>query len=442
MRKLVVVLLPIIIIVLAVLGWRWTASKPAFTNSSVGREQLTATDRRIRKAEALIKFGSTKHYGYNLLAAAFLQKARETGDFGFNAKAEKAVEQSLLESADNFDGVVLRARVMLAYHRFPEALEIARHARTLRGESPDAFIAISDAQVELGDYAGAVESAQRAIDLRPDTGSYSRASYLRALHGDLEGAAAAMRDAVKASNPTDEEGVAWCRVQLANQLLGLGRLPEAEREVDEALRTLPAFYLALSAKARMRAAAGDLKGASDLYQQALDRVPLPDVALALGDAFEQLGRKEEAERRYRLVEFVEKSMSGGNSVPATTYSPLLARFWADHRDRLDEALAIARRERTVRSDIYTCDLLAWCLFKKGQLPESKTAIDEALRLGTRDARIYYHAAMIYRATDDRVGAVKFLKQALAIGTSFDNSAASFSPLERDAARQTLASLTD
>ncbi|HEU4388907.1 MAG TPA: tetratricopeptide repeat protein [Blastocatellia bacterium] len=441
MRKLIVIFLPITLVVLALLGLRWHAGQPG---SSKSPDRLTATDRRIRKAEALMKFGSSKQYGYNLLAAAFLQKARETGDFSFNAKAEQAVEQSLVDAPDNFDGVVLKARVMLAYHRFPEALEIARQGLGLRAESPDALIAISDAQVELGDYAGAVASAQRAIDLRPDTGSYSRASYLRALHGDLEGAAAAMEDAVKAANPLDEESVAWCRVQLANQLLALGRLPEAEREVDEALRTLPSFHLALSAKARIRAATGDLTSAADLYQQALDRVPLPDVALALGDVLERLGRKEEAARQYALVEFVENpsSVTNAPAITSTTYSPLLARFWSDHGDRLDDALAIAKRERAVRSDVYTCDLLAWCLLKKGQLSESKTAIDEALRLGTRDARIYHHAAMIYRAAGDRAAAARFLRQALSVRTSFDNSAASFSALESDAVRQALASSAD
>ena len=98
--------------------------------------------------------------------------------------------------------------------------------------------------------------------------------------------------------------------------------------------------------------------------------------------------------------------------------------------KLDEALTIAQRERAARSDIYTCDALAWCLFKKGSLLDAKKAIDEAMRLGTRDAQIYYHAGMIFNALGDRGNAVKHLKLALKINFSFDL-------LQADAARQTI-----
>ncbi len=106
-------------------------------------------------------------------------------------------------------------------------------------------------------------------------------------------------------------------------------------------------------------------------------------------------------------------------------------FWADHDTRLDEALDVARRERAERRDIYTADLLAWCLYKKGLYAEAKTLIDEALRLGTRDPKLLFHAGMIAAASGDRAGGAKYLRQALAINPSFD-------VLQADAARRALA----
>jgi len=44
---------------------------------------------------------------------------------------------------------------------------------------------------------------------------------------------------------------------------------------------------------------------------------------------------------------------------------------------------------------------------------------EALRLGTRDARLFYHAGMIAQAAGDRSGAREYLKQALALNPQFD-----------------------
>jgi tetratricopeptide (TPR) repeat protein len=113
-----------------------------------------------------------------------------------------------------------------------------------------------------------------------------------------------------------------------------------------------------------------------------------------------------------------------------TYSLQLALFWADHDVRLDEALTVAERERRGRNDIYTCDALAWSFYKNGKLADAKTAIDEALRLGTLDPRLQYHAGMIANALGDRAAATKYLRTALEINPDFD-------VLQSDIARQTL-----
>ena len=70
----------------------------------------------------------------------------------------------------------------------------------------------------------------------------------------------------------------------------------------------------------------------------------------------------------------------------------------------DEALTIARQHRASRSDIATCDVLAWCLYKKGYMAEAQAAMDEAFRLGTRDALLHYHAGVIAHAFNNRCAA--------------------------------------
>jgi tetratricopeptide (TPR) repeat protein len=210
--------------------------------------------------------------------------------------------------------------------------------------------------------------------------------------------------------------------------MNAGRRAEAEREYDHALFLFPGYHLALAAKARARLAANDTDAAVALYKRAQERVPSPDTAITLGDIYTKIGRTEDARRQFELVEFVERTGASGG-----TYSRLLALFWADHDVRLDEALAAARRERESRADIYTSDVLAWCLYKKGLYEEAKTAVDEALRLGTRDATINYHAGMIYRALGKHREAAKHLQLALKINPSFD-------ALQAEIARQALREL--
>ncbi|MBA4182929.1 MAG: hypothetical protein H0X49_02820, partial [Acidobacteria bacterium] len=343
---------------------------------------------------------------------------------------EAALNRSfeLNSSADNYDAIRLKAMLLLAYHRFGEALEAARLAQEIQPQDPQNYGAITDALVELGDYPGAFKAAQAMMDIKPGTSSYSRVSYLRELQGDTQGAIESMRAAAEAAG--DPETAAWCRVHLGDLLINSGKAAAADRELDNALYIFPDYYLALAGKARARLAAGDADSAIKFYKQAQERVPLPEFAIALGDLYAQRGLSEEAKRQYDLVEFIEQA----GTTESRAYSRNIALFWADHDIKLDEALTIAKREREVRSDIFTSDTLAWCLFKKGQLTEAKTAMDEALRLGTQDARLFYHAGMIEQALGNRRNAIKHLQLALKINPSFDI-------LQAEVARQTLRAIT-
>ncbi len=393
--------------------------------ASVADRRATPADQLIRAAQYTILKESASPKGYNMLAAAYMQKTRETGDFGYNAKAEAAIKRSFETAPDNHDGVRLNAYLLLSYHRFNEALDVARHAVEQSPRDYEAYGALVDALVETGNYPEARVRIQQMLDLRPYTASYARASYLRSLYGMTDGAIEAMRLAAESSSPADPEGMAWCYVHLGDELTNAGKLSEAEHQYDQALFIFPDYHFALAAKARARMAFGDTNAAIDFYKRALDRVPLPDTAIALGDLYTKLGRTDEAKKQYDLVEFIERTTAAGS-----TYSRQLALFYADHDMKLDDALQIAQRERAARNDIFTCDALAWVLFKKGDLAGAKAASDEALRLGTRDARINYHAGMINRSLGNRREAAKYLQLALKINPFFD-------VLQADVARRTL-----
>lgn len=405
-----------------------TATAPSATAAIA--EPVTPADKRIQLAELAIKRTPKQATGYNQLCAAFMQKARETGDFNFNARAEAALKRSLEVNSntatENYDALRMQATLQLTHHHFAEALATGQQMQKLRPDDHYAYGVLTDALVELGRYKEAVEAADKMGDLRPDSTSYARISYLRALHGYREQAIEAMRMAVRASSPRDSEGHAWYRVQLGNELLNAGKTKDAEREFDTALQVFPDYYEALAAKARLAVRAGEFEQAIDYYRRAQERVPLPDTAVALGDLYTKQGRTEEAKQQYAFLAAIERSGGG-------TYSPKMALYFADHGLKLDEALAIAQRERAARADIYTCDVLAWCLFKKGDLTGAKAAIDEARRIGTQDARIYYHAGMIYQGLNDPAQATKYFKLALALNPSFD-------VLQADVARQTLKTL--
>ncbi len=423
-----------LILVITIIWWvRWVAlfhvEEPVTAKpQSVSIEQKsTRTDRLIKQAELGVKISPQAADNYNLLAAAYIEKARETGDFTFNARAESAVARALEIAPDNFEAIKMRATLLLTYHRFGDALKVARDAQKINPRDATVYGAMTDALVELGKYEEAQQAVERMLALKPDTSSYCRVSYLRFLHGDQQGALTAMREAVRYANPQDRETVAWTRVHLGDEYLNAGKTNEAIEQYNLAIEALPDYHLALIGKARAAIRTADMESAIRFYQQAQARVPSPDTAIALGDLLSRAGQTNEAQKQFALVEFIETRQAS----EAQTYSHALATFYANHDMKMDEALTIALNERQLRADIYTCDALAWCLFKKGLLNEARQAITEALRLGTRDAQIHYHAGLIYHALGDREKAVKHLQLALEINPVFD-------VLHADIAQQTLA----
>lgn len=348
---------------------------------------LSKADQRILRAVRAIERMPDRSEGYNQLASAYMQKARETADFDLNGKADDAITRSLEVEPDNYDALKLRAKLQLTYHRFAEALVTTRRSQTVRTDDHDVWGQITDALVELGDYEGAVKAAQTMVDLRPDSSSYARVSYLRSLHGDTEGAIQAMVAAVKAANPNDPEGIAWCHVQLGNELMSVGRLDEAEREFDEALRVFANHPLALRGKAEARVAAGDVHGAIQICEREQGSA---DAAQMLGDLYARLGRHDAARKEYEKFETLERE----NAAIERSWRHLV-NHWLDHDRNLEQALTLATQEYEARKDIFTCDSLAWALFKNGRVEEAKRMIKEALRTGTKDARINQHAQIIF-----------------------------------------------
>jgi tetratricopeptide (TPR) repeat protein len=371
-------------------------------------------NQRIAVAQRTIEQSPQKAAGYNQLAAAYMQKARETSDFEFNAKAEGALARAFELEPDNYDTIKLHAKLQLTYHRFSEALKTAERAMAVRTDDHDVWGQITDAHVELGDYPEAVKAAQKMINLRPDSSSYARVSYLRSLHGDTYGAIQAMNVALKAANPNDPEGVAWCRVHLGDELMNAGKLSEAEQEFDKALQTFPGYHLALEAKGRARIAAGDLQGAVTIYEREQAANASADGSLILGDLYSHLGQTEAAKRKYETFESLERE----NAATESSWRHMV-NYWLDRDQQLEQSLSLAQREYESRKDIFTCDTLAWALFKNGRLAEAEQVIKQALRLRTRDARINYHAGLIYRSLNRRAEAAKHLKLACAMNASFD-----------------------
>jgi tetratricopeptide (TPR) repeat protein len=397
--------------------------------AAAGQRPANRTDRLIWDAQQRLRKAPDDAEAAAALGWAYIQKVRETGDPTYYGKAKAVLDDALRRDPANIEALIGKGTLALAQHQFRDALRLGEQARALNPTVPRVYGVIADAQTELGMYDEAVATLQSMLDMRPDLASYSRAAYARELHGDLDGAIEAMRLAVSAGGPTSEN-TEWTRVQLGHLFFAKGDLKSAEIAYQTSLARLPDYVYALAGLGRVRAAQGQLDEAVALYGRAIQRMPLPEFVIALGETLEAAGRTEEAARQYALVGAMQQ-LFAANGVDTDLE---LALFNADHGHDPQAAVALARAAYERRPSIKAADTLAWALYKAGQPAEARRYADDALRLGTKDSLMLFHAGMIAKAQGDRTTARARLGEALALNPNF-------SPLYAPQARVALAELT-
>lgn len=365
----------------------------------------------IAKAQAEIDKAPDLPLGYSNLAMHYMKEARRTGDFSLNEKAASAVARALELSAADVPARKLEASLHLAHHRFAEA-EVA--AKKLQAELPSdtfAYGVLADAYMEIGNYDQAVVSAQRMVDLKPGTASYSRVAQLRSLYGDHDGAIDMYAKAARASDPADKETQSWCLVQLGDEHWKNGNYGEAEKVYDDALRVFPGYFLALVSKGRVRASVGDYAGAEQLLTDVQSSIPNANATMLLAEIFALRGDADAANREYEKFEAMQDKLG------VAADHRKLGLNWAD-RGRAEQALALARTEYAAEKSIYSADLLAWALYRTGNAAEARPYIREALRLKTKDATLLFHAGMIAKANGEGREAARLLAAALKLNSGF------------------------
>jgi tetratricopeptide (TPR) repeat protein len=269
------------------------------------------------------------------------------------------------------------------------------------------------------------------LDLRPDLASYARMSYIRELHGDIPSAIEMMQRAVIGA--TGSETHAWTQVQLGNLYFSSNNPDAALKEYERTLFQRPDYLHARAGVARIKAAQGDYAAAAEIYQAITKTMPLPEYVIALADVQRAAGDLSAAQETEELVQAIDQ-LFRENGVNTDVE---MALFHADRAIDIETTVDNARRALTTRSGIQGWDALAWALYQAGRHAEAQAASDTALRLGSRDPLMRYHAAMIALALGQADRAQSELQIAISQNPRFsvryaDAAAQTLRQLEHDA----------
>jgi tetratricopeptide (TPR) repeat protein len=336
-----------------------------------------------------------------------LDQARRVADPLVLVEAERAFQEAVNLAPDNADAHVGLATVALSRHRFAEALEIGRTAQRLAPESAQPLGVLFDASIELGRYDEARTIIEDLLLTRPDLPSLSRLSYYQELHGRLDLAIEAMERAVVAGS-ADAEHTAFAGAALGHLWLLEGDAARAARLFRDVLDSVPGYVPALVGTAQAFMAAGDTPAAIEILGQALEANREPAVLVQLGEALEATGDEAAAGSVYRDAVVSEAAHRATGEAP----EPFGAVLETDHGDPA-LALTLAQRAYDHAPSIGAADALAWAALANGDLDRARSLADEALRTGTIDPAILYHAGVIAAATGQTERAEELLSESLA-----------------------------
>jgi len=367
--------------------------------------KLSPAERSMAQASRLIEKNPKNFEAYNALALALSRRARETSDVSFYAQAEETLKKSFEISPGNFDGERIHVWLLLGKHEFAAARE---EARTLNKKMPDDVMVygfLTDANIELGNYKEAEDSAQLMLDLRPgNLPGLTRAAYLRELFGDIDGSVELMNMAYQSTPPSEAEDRAWILSQIGHLQLMSGKIAEADNTLQQALALFPGYHYALGNLAKVRIEQKRYEDAVRLLEQRYEAAQHAENLYDLAEALELSDHRDQAGKAF--AEFETKSRL--ESVHADNSNRELIFYYADHAHLPAKALEVAQTEYARRHDVFTLDAYAWALHVNGRDTEARPQIAAALAVGIRDAKMLRHAGEIALSTGDRAAAERYL----------------------------------
>ena len=374
-------------------------------------EATEATEASITRLEALLRGAPDQPALLTNLGVAYLARAAETADPAWYSRAGEVLLRSNALQGGQPATLTALGQLALARNDFLGALDWGSRARALQPDGAGALGVVFDAQVGLGAYDQAAATAQAMVARAPGPASLERLGRIRFLRGDSAGALGAMRQA--ASTATGPAAAAP-QALVGDLHLGRGELAEATVAYRTALRLAPGYQPAEVGLGRIAIVGGDLDSAVKLLVPAAESQPLLATVALLGDVRGLLGQRTAAARQYLLVRTIAARERAAGVDPDLE----LARFEADRAPERDgdseDVVEQAERALRQRPGIEAEDTLALALRADDEADEALGHAKAAVRLGTRDAMLWYHLAAIEADLGQRSAARRDLAAAAGI----------------------------
>jgi tetratricopeptide (TPR) repeat protein len=374
--------------------WRTESRSPEPTDVAPRFTPAQLLDSNIAFYEGVARRDTTGGMALGQLALFYMRRARATGDYQDVLRSETAARKSLANrGAHNTRARQALAASLLSEHRFGDALGIAKDLSDRDASSAAFRASVGEIQMELGQYEDARASFASVAGNASDLSVAPRLARWAELEGRPEESYRLLNTALLAvidRRDVPQEQKAWFWLRMGDLQFRRGKMSEAASDYQRGLSAHPDDYRLLSAIAKLDAARHAWQSAIDYGERSVAVSFDPATLGAISNAYAGLGDSAKANEYAHAMEIAV-------SKQATAYHREWSLFLLNHGRRVSEVLVKARDELRTRKDIYGYDVLAWALHTSGRDREARDAMAHALSLGTHDAMLYYHAAMIDRA---------------------------------------------
>ncbi len=426
-RRATIVTLGLALVALA--GWpAFVAQRSAASDTSVVAQFTPAPvtpdylqrDRLVQFYERAVRRSPHDQIMARMLAGQYLTRFRERGDVGDLRRARVAAQRSLtIQPRMNSGAESELASVALAVHRFRDARRYDGDVVRMQPWSPSAVAALASTDMELGEYVSAAKLLEKRPGPYTDPSWESSIARLDELTGHLSAArthiARGMQQ-VDSVFDNSAEARAWFHVRAGELAFESGDAAAAEGDLRDALAIFPDDAKAYNVLARIYCAQHRWREALAAATRGSDLVPLPETLGYKADAQRSLGNREGARETEDLIGAVERigDAYGVNDRAIAVYE-------SEHREHLDDAVRIARRDLASRDDLFAEDTLAWSLAMDGQWTSARQHAEKSVSTNIEDSRVQFHAGVIALATGHRAEARERLQRALAVNPQFHPS---------------------
>lgn len=313
------------------------------------------------------------------LAQLYMSEARITGEHPYYYPATLTLLNDVLEKdPKSFEAHALKASVLLSLHHFSEAKEVGEKAVLLNPNNGFIYGVLVDANVELGNYEEAVALSDKMQSIRPGLESYSRASYLREIHGDNQGAIDAMQLAYKSGMAGSEEA-SWAGNTLAHLYLNSKEWDKAKAVSELIIVQRPSYAFSLDAIGLVYMEKGQYDSALMYFEKAIEMMPEFSFYKHKADVIKLQGDKERAMKLYKeILPMLAEDAESGHYMDleqADIYIEL------ENFDKAEKHVSIEYKRRPENIDVNLA--MAKVLVKKKDFSAAQSYLQKAKRTGKK-----------------------------------------------------------